>query len=131
MNEINLILPVSTCRANLAAIQSSLEEVVPNEPNKLMERLSELSSLLGTSAQVLSSYQFHVDTLRFEAVKSAKDNGYSGLMAKDYCEGYCAELRGELKLAERQNAALVHCIDSGRSLLSYQKADNFNTNLQK
>lgn len=131
MSETNLILPVSSCRANLSAIQSSLEEVTPNEPNKVIDRLNELSSLLGTSAQVLSSYQFHVDTMRFEAVKQAKDSGYSGNMAKEFCEGYCAELRSELKLAERQNAALVHCLDAGRSLLSYIKADNFNTNMQR
>lgn len=129
--EINLILPVSSCRANLAAIQTTLEEVVPQEPNALMNRLNELASILGTSAQVLSSYQFHLDTLRFTAVQEAKQQGYSGNMAKEFIEGRCAEIRAEYRLAERQNAALVHVIESVRSILSFTKSEIFHSNIQR
>ena len=128
---MNLILPISSCRANLSAIQTSLEITVQQEPSALMERLNELSSLLGTSAQVLSSYQFHVDTARLNAVTIAKREGYSGNMAKDFIEGTCAEIRAEMKLAERQNAALVHSIESVRSILSFTKSELYHSNTQR
>ena len=131
MSEFNIILPVSSCRANLLAITSTLEIQPPQEPNQIIERLNDLASLLGTSAQTVASYQYHVDTEKFIAVQEAKKQGYAPSMAKDYAEGRCAQIRAESKLAERQNAALVHAIDITRSILSYTKQELFASNLQQ
>ncbi len=127
----SIILSISSCRANLSAIQSTLEEVPPQDPNKLMERLNDLASLLGTSSQLMASYQFHVDGNRLIAVQEAHKNGYKGNMCKDYVEGRCAEIRAEFRMAERQNACITHSIDAARSILSYLKQENFTANLQR
>lgn len=128
--ESGLILPIESCRANTAAIISTLEEVCPQEPQRLIQRLNELAAILGTSAQLVASYQFHVDSNRFIAVQEAKKAGYTGNMAKDYIEGRCAEIRAEMRLSERQNAAITHSIESVRSILSFTKQEMYSSNLQ-
>lgn len=128
--EHNLILPISSCRANAQAIQDTIDVPCAQEPQALMERLNELCSLLATSAQTVASYQHHVETEMFTAIQEAHRQEYAPSMAKVFAEGRCAEIRAEMKLSERQNAAIVHQIDSVRSILSFTKQELYHANTQ-
>ena len=128
---MNLILPIDNCRQIVADIQVILEQKVAQEPSTLMEYLNDLSSMLGTSAQIISSVQYHVESASLISVSEAKKDGYSPQMAKVFIEGRCAEIRALYKLAERQNAALVHRIDATRSILSFTKQEMYHSNTQR
>lgn len=131
MNEINLILPVSTCRANLQYIQDTLDLKCAQEPSALMDRMNELASLLATSAQTQASIKFHLtDALGF-AMIDAFNQKYSPNMAKVYAEGRCSELISDYELSSRQNACITHSLDSLRSILSFTKSELYHSNIQQ
>lgn len=128
---MNLILPISTCRSNLQAIQDTMETPVAQEPNALMERINEYASLLATSAQTMSSIKFHLSDAIGQAMEEAFKLKYPPSMAKAYAEGRCAELVSDYELSNRQNAALTHAIDGIRSILSFTKQELFHSNNQR
>jgi len=130
MENANLILPISTCRANMQMIQDTMELKTGQEPSLIIERMTEFASLLATSAQTMSSIKFHLtDALGFAITDAFKDK-YPPSMAKTYAEGRCAELIADYELSNRQNAALTHSLDSLRSILSFTKQELYQSNLQ-
>jgi len=130
MENANLILPIASCRANLQCIQDYLELKCAQEPQALMERLTELSSLLSTSAQTMSSIKFVVVDAVGLATQEAFRLKYPPSMAKSYAEGKCAELIANYELANRQNAAITHSIEAVRSILSFTKQELYHANTQ-
>lgn len=130
METPNLILPISTCRSNLQMIQDFLEVKVAQEPQALMEHMTELASLLATSAQTMSSIKFLVTDAVGLATQEAFRQKYPPSMAKAYAEGICAELIADYELANRQNAAITHTLDGTRSILSFTKSELYHSNTQ-
>lgn len=130
MSEANLILPISLCRSNMQCVQDTLEIKTAQEPNALMERMTELASLLATSAQTMSSIKFHLTDALGIAMQQAFKDKYPPSMAKTFAEGKCAELISDYELSNRQNACLTHTIDALRSILSFTKQELYNSNIQ-
>lgn len=130
METVNLILPIVDCRRNLQMIQDYLEVKCAQEPQALMERMTELSSLLATSAQTMSSIKFKVVDAVGLATEEAFRQKYPPSMAKAYAEGKCAELMADYELANRQNACITHTLDGLRTILSFTKQELYHSNTQ-
>ena len=131
MENANLIIPIAMCRLNLQMIQDYLGVPFAQEPSALMGRLNELSSLLGTSAQTMSSIKFIALDAVGLATQEAFRLKYPPSMAKAYAEGKCAEIIANSELANRQNAAITHQIEAVRSILSFTKQELYHSNTQR
>lgn len=131
MSEVNIISPISTCRANLQCIQDTLDEVCPTDaPTRLLTHIGELASLIGLSANTQASLKFHYVSELGTGLIEAKKIGMPPSMMKEYAESRMSELVSNYELSERLNRAMVHKIDALRSCLSYLKAENFHANTQ-
>lgn len=130
MEQLTFILPISTCRANIAAIQETLDIVCQQEPTALMQHLNELASLISLSAQTQASYRFHLEQNMGIYLPKAKELKYPPSLMKDYAYSCMPELVAEYEFSERLNRALTHKADAVRSILSYIKAEIFHVNSQ-
>ena len=119
---------------NLNVIKLELETEVPEEDILAVEsKLNKLSTLMGLSAETLK----HAKKIVLERQKiifSMADKNMSPTMFKYYLEGEMADELSLYTYADRLNAALVHCSDSLRTIISKYKEElrlsNYVTNNQ-
>lgn len=99
------------------------EKVDVSVPDNIMGKLSELSPLLALSSQTVSLSEKVLNIKMGELVENEK---YKNLTPTDKKYLFSAKAADEKELttrADRLNSALVHCIDSYRSALSFLKEE--------
>lgn len=85
----------------------------------LMTELDKTSQWLARSAELLADAQYEVDVKRGEVAEQYR--GETATMLREILSAQCATENRLLNQCERLNAALVHRIDSIRSILSAEK----------
>lgn len=108
----------------LGEIQALIErQATIDSPVDVMEKLNDCVNVLGLSAELIAwtekKYNEKLSLL-------CLDKNYKNLSATDKKMVFAGVLSNEIMLhtrAERLNKALVHCLDSLRSILSYTKEE--------
>ena len=87
------------------------------------EKLVKLSSLMGTSAECLRYAKLAVGKRQQVLMNTEKAAGMQPSVLKMWIEGEMAEEIAIYTFADRVNAAIVHCSDSLRTVISKYKEE--------
>lgn len=111
-------------KADLTFIREVMDRKI-DEKNALavMERLNELSSLVGLSSEVVANCFKAYQNKKGDVIEQSGNANLSPSILKQYIDSECVNEEAEYKLAERYNAGIVHMIDALRSILSYLKSE--------
>jgi len=98
-------------------------EIDHSNPAEILGKLNELTNLLPTSSHAVALSEMIYAGKLSELINSTQYAGYSATDKKMVFGGRAKTEIYYVKLADRQNASLVHAIEALRSMLSYIKAE--------
>jgi len=109
-------------------IQSYLDIIVSNDPEEMVERISNLMSYMSRSGQMLAQVKKDLrskKTLEISKtiIKIAKASHLSATVQNALLDSICEDESFLVDWIERINRGCVHQIDGLRSLLSYEKEE--------
>ena len=96
-----------------------MQQKLNRDINSLCTELDIASQKLARSAELLADAQFIADKKRGEVAEKNRDE--SATLLREIIVGELADENRLLKLCEKLNSALVHRIESIRSILSAEK----------
>lgn len=99
------------------------ENIGKDNPDEVMGKMGELNSLLATSSHAVALSDMLYNQKIFELMETAKYGSLNATEKKMIFAGLAKEEIYYMTLCERQNRALVHAIDSWRSILSFIKSE--------
>lgn len=106
------------------SIKAELErQVETSEIESVMDKLNNLSSFSGLSAELVAESKQLVLERQKPAILLAQKSGVSASMQKAFVESECAEEMMLYTFAERLNAAITHSLDALRTIVSMRKSE--------
>ena len=106
-------------------IQDFLEFKVSDEPNILVDRLSEINSYIATSGKLLADAKYLLDE-KMEKAFIVYDDKISNMppsVATKFISSLCKEENYLVNWSERLNRSLVHIGDNTRTQVSWAKEE--------
>lgn len=105
-------------------IKAELErQVETSEIESVMDKLNNLSSLSGLSAEIVAEAKQLILQRQKPAILLAQKSNVSASMQKAFVESECADEMMLYTYAERLNAAITHSLDALRTIVSMRKSE--------
>lgn len=99
------------------------ENICKDAPDQVMGKMGELNTLLATSSHAVALSELIYSQKILDLMETAKYGNLNATEKKMIFAGLAKDEIYYMTLCERQNRALVHAIDSWRSILSFLKTE--------
>ena len=141
-------LPESALLANIEVISATVEaiqEIAPNDTNKMVEYLSQITSVQSLCSETQASVKYYLLRLQGEvldAMLRTQIEGYKNKMgetimlnippttAKMFAHTRCKDYEYLYEKIERLSRNVSHTIDSVRTMISFAKSELNNAQYQ-
>lgn len=107
---------------------SAFEEMPIQELHKILFTLGGFLAFTGEQMSLAKKLQHQEEKKAYDSFifsKMAQDIKITPTMANKYVDGCCAEFIGDYLLCERTNRAIVHVMDSLRTIISSLKQEMY------
>lgn len=108
------------CKGIKAELESEVQTL---SIEQVMNKLNNLTSLSGLSAELVAETKQLILHRQKPAILLAQKTGVSASMQKAFVESECAEEMMLYTYAERLNAAITHSLDALRTIVSMRKSE--------
>lgn len=117
---------VESLARELRQIQKYLEINVTNNPEEILERMSNLMAFMARTGEILAISKHNLrkkktEKIHEKIIKIVSENRLSATVQNALLDSICEKESFMVDWAERINRSCTHQLDSLRSMLSYEK----------